>query len=195
MAFRDSYTGETDPGRWFDVSYDHEKNKQVQFRIRRLPPELTARLRKRYGKRDGRDYSVPNSKTAVFQKALAAEAWTDTMNCFIRCQTKASAQLYASELGKPIETGQEVCVDGKLGETVKQDILSADSGLMAFIVNTATSVEAEEQATEEEYEEHLEGNSESSSSSVSDQTESPRNDANLASLEAEKLSPASQTVR
>ena len=195
MAFRESYTGEEDPGRWCDVSFDHEKNKQVQFRIRRIPPEITAQLRKRYGKRDGRDYSVPNSKTAVFQKALASEAWTDTLNCFIKCQTKASAELYASQLGRPVETGQEVCIDGSLGEAIKQDILSADSGLMAFIVNAATSVEAEDQVIEDEYDEHLEGNSPSSSNSDSDPMESQRNDANPAFSKAVKSNPASQTAR
>lgn len=195
MAFRESYTGEEDPGRWFDVSADQERDgKMVQFRIRRVPPDISARLRKRYGKRSGNDYNVTNAKMPLFQRALAASAWTDTNGCFIRCKTEKSAELYARELVQGVVIGEQVCIDGRLTEAVREDILKRDAGLISFIINTATSVEAEEHQDEADYEEHLEGNSSASSSSSSDRTTSQKKDAEPVHSEEAKNHPVSRTA-
>lgn len=196
MAFRESYTGEEDPGRWFDVSADQERDgKMVQFRIKRVPPEISAQLRKRYGKRSGNDYNVTNAKMPLFQRALAASAWTDTDGCYIACKTEKSAQLYGRELGRKIEVGEQICIDGHLTMAICEDILKRDAGLISFIINTATSVEAEAHQDEAEYEEHLEGNLLASSNSSSDQTASQKKDAESAQSEEAKNPPVSQTAR
>jgi hypothetical protein len=152
VAFRSSYGSKSNPGIWINVGYDHELNVQPQLRITRLSDEMREAAEQKYGvlKRDKRTGvrslvipDDPDTRRAVGY-FYAFRMWTETKNVYIKCENEEAAELYGKELGKKVEIGESVCIDGNLSDNIKNAILKDDLGLVRLINDRGVDVEEEE---------------------------------------------------
>lgn len=171
MAFRDSYKGKENPGRWYPVLYDDERKVQVKLRIRRLPDHVRKQALQLYGvkTKDRRtrthELVIPPTMRDVAGLHYAKYMLTDVMNCWVRVGDKEAADFYNAELGMKLRAGDDACLDGKMTDAIKEDMLSEDMGLVNFITEKGVLIEEDDLAETEEQEKELEGNSQASSSS------------------------------
>lgn len=148
MAFRDGYgADEMHPGRWQFIQKDQERGVDVEFRVRPLGDDLQSDYDKRFGEpvfnpvTQTERYAIKPERNDEATKRMAQELWTDTRNAWIYLASKSAAEFYSRELGQTCHQGEEVCLDGRLTEAVKWNILKDDFPLAAQIVRVARRVQ------------------------------------------------------
>lgn len=159
MAFLETYTDEENPGVWYTLARDPDRNVPVQFRIRAESRELREALDKEFGrdqKARGIKYrSIPDKLQQKADVAQAARLWTDAKNLWIRVRTQGAIELYSEEMqlnGNGPALGDEVCLDGKLTDKIKQDILDQNMALTLAILAKGRLLEEQEAADREDLE-------------------------------------------
>lgn len=156
MAFLESYADEVHPGNWHPVGFDSTRNVRVRLRVRPESRELREDLDKKFQRPDkvrGVQFMrIPpklQEKADVFQ---ACAVWADTENFWVKLKTDAACALYKQELklAEYPAIGTEVCIDGKLTDKLKEEILNGNMSLTLTILSKARLLEEQTAAEEEE---------------------------------------------
>lgn len=195
MSFRDTYgKNEVNPGRWHTMQRDNEREVDVDFRIRPLNQDLQNEYDQRFGRETTNpitgmeQYVIPAEANDQATKLMACDLWTDTLNAWVHVVTKDAAELYGSELGVELRAGDEVCLDGKLTQAIKWNLLKDDFPLANRITMLARSVA---QKTEKK-KAALRKNSQASSRATSSGSTPTSSAPGVESSEEARI-PASQT--
>lgn len=174
MAFREVYGGENKPkGRRFKFKDDYKREVICYLIIEPSDTDYRDQMNARYADRKrnpqgGYTFTIPPKKDGAATKFLASLVWADTENAWVTLGDQEAVDFYGKELGESFEVGQAVCLDGRLTDAIKKDMLEDDLPLANWIVGKATDAEAEVAEAEEE---EASKNSQSSSSSGSGNTQ------------------------
>lgn len=172
MAFTESNVGKSTRAKRYKFKHDLRRGVDVFLHVEPVSAEARDEMNKRFAdrKRDKTTgnyvYFIPPAKDVAANKFLAKQCWTDIENGWVRLGTDEAVEFYQKELGDRFEKGDEVKLDGRLTDAIKDDII--DMPLANWITRRATDAEEE---TAEQDQENLEKNSQSSSSGSSETTE------------------------
>ena len=151
---RDIREPEAHEGQWITRGEDHDK--PVRYRIRPVPQDVDRRLRKTTVQA-GKVRAVRNREMAeLAQRAedysveRAVYALVDTENFSVEIGDDAAAALYGSLLGQAAKKGDEIALDGKWTDELRQHVLGKFRRLAGFISDQAAKLEEKDLEAEEE---------------------------------------------
>jgi hypothetical protein len=143
-------------GRWITIGTDGDR--KVRLKVRTLTPqEVEATRREAFGRLKGRQLG----KELAFRLLERTEAETverairevlDSENFTIGI-VKGDEALYSKALGKPVQAGEDVLLDGHWTDEVKRDVFENIDGLAARVDNKVAKLvlaEAEEEDEDRE---------------------------------------------
>lgn len=180
MAFREVYGGQDKPGRRYKFKDDLRRNVEVFLLIKPVTGEIREDMNSKYADRKrnratgGYDFNIPSAKDVAAAKFMAGQCWDDIENGWVILGDKEAVKFYNEQLQPskngeaPYAIGQQIQLDTRMTQEIKDDMLSDDLPLANWIVRKAT--DAEEEAAEEDTE-VLQKNSRSSSTSATETTE------------------------
>lgn len=152
-----SLTDAKDNGSWFTFSKDGAGNPAIEFKVRRVPGAkereiefrilgYKAALRHRRGEAlqelDMRKLGDVNVEKAVY-------ALVDSRGCEIDVQTDVDAQLFGKELGTPVKVGEEISLDTRWTDPLRERVLSEMDALVTWVGRKTKQLEATETEDEE----------------------------------------------
>jgi len=159
---REVWVGEADPGQWYPVDFDDERQVTVSMRVRPLDDEIRKEAMDKFGK------VFKNKRTRTKQKripdALSDEAsyfyamkmWTDTKNFFVRLGNDNAVEFFKKHLleqsvekRQQFSVGLEFSMDGLWTDELRDFFLRKDVRYLnvvtetGLLLDTATAEEEE----------------------------------------------------
>ena len=165
----------SEAGTFYPVGYDETNNVTAKIFVVRLSDDERKDVLKRYGKKQfvkatgTHQRTIPTKRQAEANRAYAIKCWTDTLNYYVLMDAEGELGFWSKEVGEKLSLNQEVKLDGRLSDGIKQYLLKRDVGLVSFIIEKGLGVDETDvdDEDEDEEEEQLEKNSSGSSSSAS----------------------------
>lgn len=155
MAFLDDFgKAENDPGEWVDAGTDGERT--VKVRVRTVPEDMIRALTRKYTKPE--KVQTPEGIQTVqpvardwqdnidFNLERAKWAWVDCENFYVRVRDEDSGRFYAKSLGRndqPFPVDEEICLDGKLTDGIREYVLKKNGAFRAFILQKSSDLAEE----------------------------------------------------
>ena len=151
MAFLNDWgKPENDPGEWIAAGKDGLRT--VKCKIRAIPDDMLRMLLKRHFKNEKVDTAsgrasmpVASSWEDTFKFGVDRAIWAlvDTEEFFVRINDEESGRFYAKATGRndqPFEVGEEVCLDGKWTDGIREHVLSKNGRFRQWVLDQAESV-------------------------------------------------------
>lgn len=148
---------QNDKGSWvvFGVDPDHLE-REVKFRIRRTPEGVSRKLVDKFGVLDKVSVTAEGRTATIRQRVMSVEdfkdlavetatfAWVDSENFYIMPRDDEDVVILKKHLDKhlgaeeSITAGEEVCVDGRLGDGIKRYVLTQFPDLADWIAKKSS---------------------------------------------------------
>lgn len=155
---REVWVDEADPGQWYPVDYDEDRDLKVSMRIRPLDEETRSAALRKFGKvfRNRRTRTkqrrIPDSRADESSYFYASRMWTDTKNFWVKLRNQKAVDLFAKEIQDTpdLTLNGEICLDGKWTETLRMLFLRKDVRYLNVITENGLLMDEEAAAEEEE---------------------------------------------
>lgn len=152
MALEIYKNPENDQGQEILLQYDLETGEPVYARVRKVSPEKIRDLHKpleRPSKRKGRvTWKIPKKFQEEAGAVVIDWGWMDVKNYNVKIGDHEASVFFSEELNEGLQTGDTVCLDGRLTKNIKALIMNSDINTAAAI-NSGLGVNFDDEDDEE----------------------------------------------
>lgn len=158
MALKFFAATDVDPGEWFTFREEKETGEKLEARVRRLPNAERERIeRKHFGKvrrltytDDGPVQELNRDKQAAAMRERASYCLIDTRGFEIQPGGEDGARRLSDLLGRKLEVGAVVSLDGQWTDALKDLIFAGMEDFEAWVNERAAEIAKRDRKQEEE---------------------------------------------